>query len=1278
MMRRSQAHHQGTLQLPNAVSDVELILEGDEEEEQEQQEQEEELTAEENPEQQFVQQQRLRFRNSSNSRRSNNTNNDPSSHRLHPRSSGSSNHITAARRRHSNTNPNGTATTNINASYYGMELEEQQKVEQDQIHTLVKVDTRAIRGIKILTAIVLVLAAILLSLGTFWLVQEQEQEDFEVQFHWDAQQIVQHFVAALYQKLLAIDKLAIAMTSHALQQQQQFPNVTLPHFEVFGSAVRVAAHAMIIHWMPMVYDQDRAGWEAYALQHRFHIDEAFASDEELRQEQDQQFGYGDRRYLQQQQQQQSDPNVLDDGTGYHPRIWSNAGRGVDSDGSGPYLPLWQRSPINPGKQSLLNLNFANAKVFQWVLSALLASEKVTLAKADVPLAFGQERLKSNLERSQFRHVADEYDGDPITFLAYPVFDRLVSPPRNANDPKNNNNNNSSSTARKMVGVLATNLYWGLDFSRILAPSSRGIICVLENSYNQSLVYRIDGSDARFVGELNSPNNDNATVKELSELHYEQFESIKVSRDINAYIQEQASPENRAYTTVPLNPDFGLYTLKVYPSEETKEAYMTNKPAIYAAVVASIFAFTSCLFILYDYFGERRKDALRNRALENAHLAAVTEREMNEYICHEMRNPLAAAVAACNFVKVKQEEQLEMKQQQHYAHKSFGPIVESQQYHRGPNDEFRNSCSGDAEEHESVLKDIHIIHSSLEIMDSILVGLLDWHHAQRLQDNNMSNRTPIDVGPEEGSSLNDTLSERAKCSFARTNILNDIFRPISAMLNNTSKARLVLSRRHLDTGDLDDESSGSIDEEDLFQFLIECPSDLEVNTDMLRLKQVIYNLAKNATQYVMKTEHSGGFVRLRAEVEYERSILRDEPIDEEIGDATGKVVLYVEDSGQSVQPTSHLSSPRAQRRASIASGTSNISNPTTPRLRNRFGRHFSDDISLHSSSQAQETVLARRPAAGASLTLCKDLVALLGGHLWLDESYDSGIPGFAGVRFVVQLNMPSLQSVVDVDTMFDDTKASNEEVIIFDASTRVNADATGVEEKLFSPDASTEASSSDKESHSNKSSLSNTSQEEISENEVMGAQKSASNGAASDSPAAPPPPNSSSSTEKTRTRAIPSPPTGVARKKTMDEKPCQWPEDISVLFVDDDVILRKLFTRSLKRVAPSSWTIEQAESGEEAIERILTDGKVFQLIFMDQYMPAPKGSTYQPLLGSETTRKLRSRGVDADTTIICGLSANDVEQQFINAGASSFTRKPLPCKKDELTKLLESLLLPPSS
>lgn len=58
-----------------------------------------------------------------------------------------------------------------------------------------------------------------------------------------------------------------------------------------------------------------------------------------------------------------------------------------------------------------------------------------------------------------------------------------------------------------------------------------------------------------------------------------------------------------------------------------------------------------------------------------------------------------------------------------------------------------------------------------------------------------------------------------------------------------------------------------------------------------------------------------------------------------------------------------------------------------------------------------------------------------------------------------------------------------------------------------------------------------------------------------------------------------------------------PEFCSVLFVDDDTLLRRLFSRSLSKAKPK-WSIEQASNGESAIELASSSGP-YDVIFMDR-------------------------------------------------------------------------------
>ena len=303
--------------------------------------------------------------------------------------------------------------------------------------------------------------------------------------------------------------------------------------------------------------------------------------------------------------------------------------------------------------------------------------------------------------------------------------------------------------------------------------------------------------------------------------------------------------------------------------------------------------------------------------------------------------------------------------------------------------------------------------------------------------------------------------------------------------------------------------------------VDCPKDLTVLTDYLRLQQVLLNLGRNASKFV-----TSGFIKLRASV------------------VDGMVEIVVEDSGPGI--------PDDMRRL----------------LFQKY--HTSLDVVTQGN--------------GIGLSLCKNLVYLLKGEILLDESYESGIQGSPGARFVVKLNMPAIQT--PINTSFTDRYAQ--------------ADSSA----------------------------------------------------------------NSSGERESGTATWPA-------GEPIDPPASLLPEELSVLFVDDDAILRKLFIRSIHKVCPN-WTIRGASSGEEAL-RLMSESQKqpcvdeeqgspqqcpFDLVFIDQYM----ASSEPQLLGTETVRAMRARGVDC---AVCGLSANDMEMEFKAAGADCFVLKPLPCEKTAL-------------
>ena len=286
--------------------------------------------------------------------------------------------------------------------------------------------------------------------------------------------------------------------------------------------------------------------------------------------------------------------------------------------------FYYSSPINSAKQSRLNLDFGIAPRLEGVLPVVLEKKQPVLNRASIPASATPVFAAENFDISQFRHEGFEaYAMDPFSFLAYPIMD-------------------SFQPDAKVVGVLGSAMYWRMLLASALPNADMGsFICVIENSFNQTFSYRLDGFRTVFLRD---------------EAQYEErYSHLAVTTDLNAATRGRL--ENaalRSYTSVPFNTDYGQYTIRIYPTTETEAMFHTKKPWLYTWIVVAIFGFTSLWFAAFNYFVERRQRIVMRRLVESSMQIAGTERDLNEFVAHEVRNPLSSAIVAHSFITSKLE------------------------------------------------------------------------------------------------------------------------------------------------------------------------------------------------------------------------------------------------------------------------------------------------------------------------------------------------------------------------------------------------------------------------------------------------------------------------------------------------------------------------------------------------------------------------------------------------------------------------------------------------
>ena len=178
---------------------------------------------------------------------------------------------------------------NSGGSSNELDLEADHHQNNREQETLGRKENRAVAFLRLVVMALLLGIATLVSLGVYFYSRQDERDDFHYSFSMHATQLSDSFSDAVERKLGALGTLSNTVTSYAEDTSSTFPFVTVSHFAVRGSDVRVLADALIIHWSPMVTEENRREWEEYALNNRFRINEAYEQDTQLTKEQDDYF-----------------------------------------------------------------------------------------------------------------------------------------------------------------------------------------------------------------------------------------------------------------------------------------------------------------------------------------------------------------------------------------------------------------------------------------------------------------------------------------------------------------------------------------------------------------------------------------------------------------------------------------------------------------------------------------------------------------------------------------------------------------------------------------------------------------------------------------------------------------------------------------------------------------------------------------------------------------------------------------------------------------------------
>ena len=240
----------------------------------------------------------------------------------------------------------------------------------------------------------------------------------------------------------------------------------------------------------------------------------------------------------------------------------NEGNIVEDQGPGPYAPIWQVSPATNANIGSILYNSMSDPARNQTLSIMLETK-----------------------RPQVSEILHPDSDTPSSVLYFPV-------------------GNDFDASASIVGTTSVEFYWQNVFQQALPMDNAAIVVILENTHGQEYTFVVEGQDAFLLG--------------AGDLHDSRFDDMEQGASYNDFLLHTAV--NASFGETNIFTDNGdsrraqqaqgcLYAIRIYPSHDFQNEYMTNRPILYSVSVAMIFVFTSAVFMVYECLAGRQQGVI---------------------------------------------------------------------------------------------------------------------------------------------------------------------------------------------------------------------------------------------------------------------------------------------------------------------------------------------------------------------------------------------------------------------------------------------------------------------------------------------------------------------------------------------------------------------------------------------------------------------------------------------------------------------------------------------
>ncbi|KAL7561134.1 hypothetical protein ACA910_004617 [Epithemia clementina (nom. ined.)] len=444
---------------------------------------------------------------------------------------------------------------------------------------VVKADDRAVKASKLAVLFVIVLTAVAFSAVTYVFTNNEETNNFEIQFDDFAYQVstvAQDEAESVFGILVYH---ALTISSYCIDTGIEWPFVSIPHFETRGNTNNRFSKALQVSLVPLVRKEVKEEWEEYAWNKQSWVQEGVDLSSILH-----------REYLGPDLTVPAIPSKV-----FRFQEGTAGGAPVPEDGAGvgygpaDYGVVWQQAPA-PHDPSVINFNLLSHPSFARAYKAMWESTKAVLSEV-IDLSFLYQGA-----------ILDEIE-HPHSFLMQPIYSTLADENKTIDDRDS------------LVGFLVAVLPWDSYFANLLPAHIQGMVVAVYNSCGDSFTYRLNGPEAVYLGE--------------GDLHDSKYSHLGI---VSAFSPSGSLNYSSESSVVQDSCD---YELRMYPSASFEDSYRSESPWIYALVVLSLFVFTAGVFVIYDWTVQRRNTKVVSKAKQtNAIVSALFPSNVRDRILRD--------------------------------------------------------------------------------------------------------------------------------------------------------------------------------------------------------------------------------------------------------------------------------------------------------------------------------------------------------------------------------------------------------------------------------------------------------------------------------------------------------------------------------------------------------------------------------------------------------------------------------------------------------------------